>query len=85
MKPNWKIGSCLTSGVQLDILRCYIHRYTGEHKPLWSLNPGSRNARPTASTDLAWLARNAFAVRKDGQLDNRVKHCRSHDGVDWCN
>lgn len=79
--PRYTRGTDLLPVDRQYVLKAYVHRYTGDHIPKWA----SRGRRSDGSSypvqfedDLDWLANTEFAVRKDGQLDRRTKHCLSH-------
>jgi hypothetical protein len=81
-EPDWRFGSELSPAVQRDALAVFVNRYTRTHRPPWT-----RGADPTKfpggvyplqfDSDADWLAHTMFAVRKDGKLDKRVRHCES--------
>lgn len=64
---------------QAHVLRAYVHRYTGDHKPLWNnqLRPDGTAYPVQFANDQDWLANTTFAVRTDGRLDQRFKRCMS--------
>lgn len=70
-------GTMLCDEDRKHVLAAYVHRYTGEHVPEWVRAAGQ--LYPVQfKDDLDWLAHSYFAVRRDGRLDERVKHCESH-------
>lgn len=74
---KWVKGSELFSEDQQHALRCFVHRFTGEHKPDWARKPW-KDGKPYPvqhATDADWLNETRFAVRSDGRLDQRVQHC----------
>lgn len=77
MYAQWAYGACLTSELRQQVLARFINRYTGEHRPSW-VTRGGHASPPLYATDLEWLHNTEFAIRADGQLDGRVKHCMSH-------
>lgn len=89
MEPiKFLLGSELCAEDQAEVLRAYVHRYTGDHKPRWAQPkedvPGivkwgaSEKPYPLQfASDAEWLANTRFAVRKNGRLDRRAKHCYS--------
>lgn len=67
-------GSDLSPARQRDALACYLHRYTGDHKPMWA----KRERRPDGSeypvqfaSDREWLENTLFPVTKRGTLTRR--------------
>ena len=69
----------LRSEVQREALKQFVHRYTGQHRPAWSLKP-MPNRRPYPvqfRDDRDWLEHTLFHVTKNGELDKRFKHCQS--------
>lgn len=66
-------GTELTKEDQVYVLAAYVHRYTKEHKPKWA----QENTPVQFASDQDWLEHTLFAVKKDGQLDGRVKDCES--------
>ena len=68
-------------GLDVDyVLRAYVHRFTGDHKPEWA-GKEWKDGKPYPlqfRDDNDWLANTKFAVRLDGSLDGRVKYCESH-------
>jgi hypothetical protein len=93
---RYVLGSTLSPAVQRECLSKYVHRYTGDHRPLWALNAQRHATNCTVNLgkrcscdapvqtpvqfkdDADWLANTRFAVRKDGQLDNRATFCLSN-------
>ena len=75
-------GDTLRASVQADCLRRFVYRFTREHVPGWALrdlnHPSWGAASPVQfDSDRDWLSHTWFAVKKDGTLDERVKHCQS--------
>lgn len=71
---NMRLGSELGWQEKQAVLRSYVYRYTGDHRPGWA-KPDS----PVQFKDDAdWLANTKFAVTKAGGLDKRVNHCESN-------
>jgi hypothetical protein len=62
------------------VLAAYVHRFTGNHKPAWASKPmPNGGSYPLQFADDAdWLRNTHFAVRTDGRLDRRAKHCTSN-------
>ncbi len=73
-------GTKLTEKERNHVLRCYVNRYTKEHKPMWAREkrPDGSAFMPQFSSDLDWLAHTEFAVKKDGRLDMKARYCLSH-------
>jgi hypothetical protein len=74
-----KLGTELSREDQAYVLRAYVHRFTGDHKPGWA-----RKARPDGSAypvqfkdDQDWLAHTEFYVKKNGSIDHRHDNCFS--------
>lgn len=76
--------NCL-KGTQLSeqdrrlVLARFVHRFTGNHHPNWAIKEW-KDGKPYPlqfADDNDWLDNTMFAVRTDGSLDNRVKHCFS--------
>lgn len=70
---QWIAGDKLRPDVQRQALARFVHRYTGEHVPKWA----RARTKPHFATDAEWLAGTRFAIRGDGQLSERVRHCES--------
>lgn len=84
---EYKLGTELPLHVQEECKRRFVHRFTRTNVPAWArANP---NYKPQFADDADWLAHTRFAVRKNGELDGRVKHCESAPtwpdgkGIDW--
>lgn len=76
---NSRKGSDLHPADRAHVLRAYVHRFTGDHRPAWARKP-LPNGEPAPvqfASDADWLEHTTFAVRKDGRLDHRVRSCRS--------
>ena len=72
-------GDTLRASVQDECLLRFVHRFTAEHVPQWASEP-RQDGTPYPvqfSTDREWLENTHFAVKHDGTLDERVKHCYS--------
>jgi hypothetical protein len=65
---------------QKDALNRFIHRFTGDHKPLWANKPmNNGKAYPLQfKDDTEWLNNTMFTVRNDGKLANNVHYCQSN-------
>lgn len=66
-------GTDMSTRLQREAKACFVHRFTGDHKPLWARKPmpdGSAYPRQFAN-DQDWLANTVFAVRNDGELAKR--------------
>jgi len=72
-------GSELPSKTQREILRTFVHRYTGDHTPTWvkkmTLYLSGQEEAPKYKDDTEWLDEYFFAVTISGSLDKRVKYC----------
>jgi hypothetical protein len=77
------LGSALSREVQCEVLRRFVHRYTGEHVPAWAKQPrpDGRAYQPHFPTDADWLRCTKFWVRPDGELDGRYNRCESNWGA----
>lgn len=53
----------------------FVHRYTGEHKPIWAREP---NTPVQFKDDSDWLAHTWFWITKKGELARSHKHCESY-------
>jgi hypothetical protein len=76
---NMTPGTNLCHSDQRHVLAAFVHRFTAEHKPDWASKPW-RDGLPYPvqfASDNDWLANTLFAVRKDGRIDERVRHCES--------
>lgn len=73
MTPKWKLGSELSKVEQAHLLRAFVYRFTGEHKPSWVTTHELQFA-----TDQQWLENTSFMVTKTGKLDKRSKWCHSN-------
>lgn len=73
-------GTDLTPALQAEAKRLYVHRYTGDHKPLWANRPmPSGAAYPVQFADDAdWLANTHFEITQKGAFSRRVVHCVSN-------
>jgi hypothetical protein len=80
--PAMVRGDLLPPALQQDALRSYLHRFTGDHRPLWSKKPRD-DGRPYPlqfTSDSEWLRRTLFPVtiRKGGRLGEHTKAGRAH-------
>jgi hypothetical protein len=78
--PVWKHGHELHPEDQNHVLRAYVHRYTGTHKPEWAnkSRPDGSKYMPQHKDDHEWLKNTRFAVKKNGRLDQRVRRAESN-------
>lgn len=74
-----KLGTELTSDERAQVLRFYVHRFTGDNRPAWSRKEWKDGKRYPLQfkNDAEWLANTRFAVTKTGKLDNRATECMS--------
>lgn len=72
-------GTELSADDQKHVLRAYVHRFTGEHKPQWAMKdrPGGGAYPPQFKDDADWLAHTEFQITGLGTLDMRVNRCHS--------
>lgn len=68
-----KLGSELSETDRKHALAAFVHRFTAEHKPFWTLG----HDKPHFKDDADWLAHTRFAVTKAGSLNRRAKWCES--------
>lgn len=77
------LGSELSPDQQRAALARFVHRYTGQHKPVWASNfwkevNGEWLPYPLQFKDDAdWLAHTRFVVTASGRLSNRATSCYS--------
>ncbi len=74
-----RLGSELTREDRAHVLAAYVHRFTKEHRPLWSSGTW-KDGKPYPvqfESDAEWLANTRFAVNSAGRLDQRAKFCES--------
>ena len=85
METRWQRGDRLHETTRRDVLAAFVHRDTLEH-PYRSVDiaaprcgPGTIDPttclRGLGISDAEWLRAHAFAVRRHGALDERVRHC----------
>lgn len=70
---NARRGSDLKPDARREALATFVHRYTGDHLPIWSLKEW-KDGKPYPlqfASDADWLANTWFAVKRDGGLDMR--------------
>lgn len=75
-----KLGLELNAHDKAYVLKTYVHRFTGDHKPKWANAPW-QDGKPYPvqfKDDSDWLANTTFICKKDGTLDKRSNHCLSH-------
>lgn len=80
MPITWKLGTELIPSARAHALRAFVHRMTAEARaqfPEFRDYMLANGYRMPERTDAEWLARTRFAVRRDGQLDSRVRHCQT--------
>ena len=75
---NWIHGSKLSAAQRAEVLRTFVHRYTGQHRPSWSHEPMPNGTayEPQHATDQAWLDAYAFPFVADGSRLSRLER--------WC-
>lgn len=78
MKKQFVLGTELRPAVQRQALACFVHRFTGQHKPAWASKPwkDGKHYPVQFKDDAEWLANTLFEVREDGGLCGG--ECRSH-------
>jgi hypothetical protein len=72
-------GNQLKPSVRAEVLRRYVHRYTGEHKPQWAGREW-KDGKPYPlhfKDDNDWLANTEFEVTKAGELNQKFHQCVS--------
>jgi hypothetical protein len=72
-------GSELPKLIQKQVLACFVHRFTKDHKPDWARRP-----RPDGTpymvqfaSDQDWLEHTEFYITNKGELSRRHKTCFS--------
>ncbi len=71
---KWVKGTQLSLTDQESVLRGFVHRYTGDHKPFWV----TIGTPLQFASDSEWLENTEFKVNKSGQLSRRNRFCRSN-------
>lgn len=72
-------GKALPYAMQQEAKRLYVHRFTGDHKPLWA-NTTMLCGKPYPvqfANDEEWLAHTEFEVTKKGRFSRRETYCHS--------
>jgi len=69
------LGNKLSMEMQVEAKRRWVHRYTGEHCPIWARGG---NYPVQFRDDADWLAHTYFSVTKTGRLDQRYRQCESY-------
>jgi hypothetical protein len=78
------LGTHLSSKLQDEAKRRFVHRFTGEHRPMWANKPfkqegGTVGPYPVQFKDDAdWLAHTYFEITKQGKFSERAHYCESH-------
>ncbi len=75
-----RLGSELSAEDQRHVLASYVHRFTREHRPVWSMRGLWSDNKPYPvqfASDAEWLAHTRFATTISGRLDRRFKGCNS--------
>ena len=77
---EWASGTELSAEDRRHVLAAFCHRMTVEAARQWPehsrrMLAGGYRMRPF--TDAQWLAFTRFAVRRNGRLDRRARHCSS--------
>ena len=72
-------GNDLNYSTRAEVLRAFVHRFTGDHKPDWARKPRpDGTAYPLQFKDDAdWLANTFFAINRDGSLSAKQHFCSS--------
>lgn len=63
-------GPKLTESQRRHVLSCYVHRFTGDHRPAWISIPRP-NGKPYPlqfASDADWLANTEFPVLPNGGI-----------------
>lgn len=66
-------GNNLCNADQQQVLRAYVHRFTGQHRPTWANDSTPLHFKD----DNEWLANTRFAIDRRGRLRASVKDCYS--------
>ena len=76
---NSKLGADLHPIDKDEVLRSFVHRFTGEHKPQWATGtmPDGKPYPVQFRDDTDWLMHTRFAVTKRGRLNHNVHQCES--------
>ena len=66
--------------LQRQVLNQFVHRFTGEHKPVWASEEWKEGKSYPLQfkDDSDWLSNTYFEVTKAGNLDKRTAYCESH-------
>lgn len=82
-RKTYMFGSELPPEDRAEVLRRFVHRYTGEHTPAWVTQRrrealGRTNVYPVQfATDAEWLAHTKFKVTAEGRLHKGSCYCES--------
>lgn len=73
MRAKLVKGARLTSAQKRAVLAAFVHRFTGEHRPAWSLQkmPNGGSYAPTHATDTEWVNDHAFYITAQGALASK--------------
>lgn len=77
---RYVLGAELKPSEQKRALAVFIHRYTGNHKPLWASEPW-KDGLPYPlqfKDDADWLTNTSFAVTAKGDLHGSIDYCSSN-------
>jgi hypothetical protein len=73
-------GTQLSRQDRAYVLRAYVHRFTGEHKPNWA-NGTWKDGKPYPlqfKNDKDWLENTQFRIFPNGKLNKNARYCESH-------
>jgi hypothetical protein len=72
-------GSLLSREEQAYVLSAFVHRFTGNHRPVWSHNtqPNGKPYPLQFKDDADWLANTYFRITRDLKLDRKAYTCCS--------
>jgi len=79
-------GDQLNQEDQRRVLSMFVHRYTGDHTPLWVRGKIWKEGKPYPlhfANDADWLRHSHFRVRLDGRLHGNGRYC--HSAPTWPN
>jgi hypothetical protein len=80
---NYRLGCDLSPEDRAEVLRRFVHRYTGNHTPEWVIRHRREHGNRTHiyplqfATDVEWLAHTRFKVTAEGRLHKGSCYCES--------